>query len=81
MVYGSSQKISKAGGTFREKDPAASALAHLPTEVEKRTLASTMPIFSVVDEKKRDFILKKPAAATHPTSRAKLTEEFLYFDD
>ena len=37
--------------------------------------------FSVVDEKKRDFILKKPAAATHPTSRAKLTEEFLYFDD
>jgi len=47
----------------------------------KKDLGKHDACFSVVDEKKRDFILKKPAAATHPTSRAKLTEEFLYFDD
>jgi len=43
----------------------------------KKDLDRTMPVFLWWMKKKRDFILKKPAAATHPTSRAKLAEVFI----
>jgi len=72
------KNIQGGGATFREKDPCLRTRT-FTYRSWKKDLGKHDACFSVVDEK--NFILKKPAAATHPTSRAKLTEEFLYFDD
>jgi len=50
----SQKKYQRRRATFREKDPASSALAHLPTEVEKGPWPHDA-FFSVVDEKKKRF--------------------------
>jgi len=69
------------GGGLHSGKKTQPSHSHIYLQKLKKDLGKHDACFSVVDEKKRDFILKKPAAATHPTSRAKLKEEFLYFDD